>query len=307
MPPALVERRMLFVHAHPDDESITTGATMAAYAASGAEVTLVTCTRGERGEIIPPELTDLTGGDGSALGRHRVGELAAAMAELGVVDHRFLGEPHRRYRDSGMVWGGDGRRAVAPSAVDPESLWAADLRAAADDLIPLIRELRPQVVVTYDDNGGYGHPDHIQTHRVTTYAVDLAAVTGYRTDLGPAWDVPKLYWITMPRSVVQRGMETMEELGSSFGRLGSPDDLGHVVADHLVTAVVDGSAYVERKAAAMRAHATQIVVESPFFALSDGIGQGIWGHEYFRLARGKLGPIDPETGREDDLFAGLDH
>lgn len=297
---------MLVVHAHPDDESITTGATMAAYAAAGVAITLVTCTRGERGEILVPELAELGDGTGEALARHREGELAAALAELGVVDHRFLGRDGRRYRDSGMVWSGDGRRAVAPNAVEPGSLWAADLRDAADDLIPVIREVRPHVVITYDDNGGYGHPDHIQTHRITTYAVDLAAVPGYRQDLGPVWDVPKLYWIAMPRSVVARGMEAMEELGSSFTRLGSPDDLGHVTPDEIVTAVVDGSAYVERKAAAMRAHATQIVVESPFFALSDGVGQGIWGHEYYRLARGRLGPVDPETEREADLFAGLD-
>lgn len=204
-----------------------------------------------------------------------------------------------------MVWSGDGRRAVAPSAIDPDSLWAADLRDVADDLVPVIREIRPHVVVTYDDNGGYGHPDHVQTHRITTYAVDLAAVPGYRSDLGPDWDVPKLYWIAMPRSVVEHGMEVMDELGSSFHRLSSPDDLGHVAPDHTVTSVVDGSTYVERKASAMRAHATQIAVEVPFFALSDGIGQGIWGHEYFRLARGRPGPIDPDTGREDDLFAGL--
>src|SRR5690625_7560451 len=103
MPPALDPRRILFVHAHPDDESITTGATMAVYAASGAHVTLVTCTRGEKGEVIVPELTDLADGDGTALARHREGELASALAELGVVDQRFLGGEHHRYRDSGKI------------------------------------------------------------------------------------------------------------------------------------------------------------------------------------------------------------
>lgn len=297
---------MLVVHAHPDDESIMTGATMAVYAAEGAQVSLVTCTRGERGEVINPELSELSAGDGSALGRHRERELAAAMAELGVGDFRFLGGVGRRYRDSGMVWSGDGRRAATPDAIDPDSLWVADLRDAANDLVPVIRALRPHVVVTDDDNGGYGHPDHIQAHRITTYAVALAAVSGYRPDLGPAWEVPKLYWTAMPRSVVARGMDMMAERGSSFSPLGSPDDLGYVVADDVVTAVVDGSAHVERKTAAMRAHATQITVEPPFFALSDGIGQTIWGHEYFRLARGRPGPLNPDTGREDDLFGGLD-
>ena len=149
-------RRLLLVHAHPDDESIGTGATIARYAAEGAQVTLVTCTLGELGEVIPPELAHLaTGGD--RLGEHRITELAAACAALGIGDQRFLGGPGR-WRDSGMMG--------LPSNDDPDCFWQADLATAAAELAEVILEVRPQVLVTYDANGFYGHPDHIQAHRV---------------------------------------------------------------------------------------------------------------------------------------------
>ena len=166
MPAAGDSRRLLLVHAHPDDESIGTGATMAAYAAQGAAVTLVTCTRGELGEIIPPELAYLADGDGDRLGEYRTGELAAACAALGVTDHRFLGGPGR-WRDSGMMG--------LPSNQVPGCFWQADADEAAAELAAVIREVAPQVVVTYDANGFYGHPDHIQAHRVTRRAVRVAA------------------------------------------------------------------------------------------------------------------------------------
>jgi N-acetyl-1-D-myo-inositol-2-amino-2-deoxy-alpha-D-glucopyranoside deacetylase len=159
-------RRLLLVHAHPDDESIGTGATMAAYAAQGAAVTLVTCTRGELGEIIPPELADLADGGGDRLGEYRTGELAAACAALGVTDHRFLGGPGR-WRDSGMMG--------LPSNQVPGCFWQADAGEAAAELAAVIREVAPQVIVTYDANGFYGHPDHIQAHRVTRRAAQVAA------------------------------------------------------------------------------------------------------------------------------------
>src|SRR6201993_4103660 len=150
-------RRLLLVHAHPDDESIGTGATMARYAAEGAQVTLVTCTLGELGEIIPPSLSYLAEGDGSRLGEYRIGELNAACAELGVTDHRFLGGAGR-WRDSGMM-GTEGND-------DPRCFWRADVDQAARALLDVIAEVRPQVVATYDEHGACGHPDHIQAHRV---------------------------------------------------------------------------------------------------------------------------------------------
>src|SRR5689334_5902673 len=178
------DRRLLLVHAHPDDESIGTGATMAKYVAEGAHVTLITCTLGEEGEVLVPELEHLAADQTDGLGTHRIGELAAAMEELGVTDHRFLGGPGK-YRDTGMIYDESGNAAVPPDT-RPDSIWQADLVAAANDLVSVIREIRPQVLVTYDQWGNYGHPDHIQAHRVATYAAALAAARSYREDLGPA-------------------------------------------------------------------------------------------------------------------------
>jgi N-acetyl-1-D-myo-inositol-2-amino-2-deoxy-alpha-D-glucopyranoside deacetylase len=151
-----MSRRLLFVHAHPDDESIGTGATIAKYAAEGAHVTLVTCTLGELGEIIPPSLAHLAADREDRLGEYRIGELDAACAALGVTDHRFLGGPGR-WRDSGMM-GTEGND-------DPRCFWQADVDEAARALLDVIDEVRPEVLVTYDANGFYGHPDHIQAHR----------------------------------------------------------------------------------------------------------------------------------------------
>src|SRR5664279_2117914 len=190
------DRRMLLVHAHPDDETINNGATMARYAAEGVHVTLITCTRGEMGEVIPSELAHLAAEQQDTLGEHRVGELAAAMAALGVTDHRFLDEvtgPFRpvHYRDSGMAWGPDGTAVAAPDT-RPGAFALADVEDAAARLAAVIRQVRPQVVVTYEPGGGYGHPDHVQAHRVTMRAVEQAERPGPGDD---AWQVPKLYWV----------------------------------------------------------------------------------------------------------------
>ncbi|MGE5763319.1 MAG: N-acetyl-1-D-myo-inositol-2-amino-2-deoxy-alpha-D-glucopyranoside deacetylase, partial [Mycobacterium leprae] len=168
------DRRLLLVHAHPDDETIGTGATMARYAAEGVGVTLVTCTLGEEGEILEPGLEHLAADREDRLGEHRIGELAEAMRCLGVRDHRFLGGPGR-WRDSGMMG--------LPTNDRPSCLWQADLDEATAALVSIVREVRPQVVVTYDENGGYGHPDHIQAHRVAVRAVDAAGDPAYRPDL----------------------------------------------------------------------------------------------------------------------------
>jgi N-acetyl-1-D-myo-inositol-2-amino-2-deoxy-alpha-D-glucopyranoside deacetylase len=192
-----------------------------------------------------------------------------------------------------------------PANDRPDCFWRADLTQAADHLVPVVREVRPQVVVTYDQFGGYGHPDHIQAHRVATYAVALAAVPSYRPDLGAAWDVPKLYWGAMPRSFVAAGIERMKQAGTDFFGVESVDDLPFVVPDEAIGAAVDGSAFTEAKLDAMRAHATQIAVDGPFFALSNQIGMEAWATEYYRLAKGSPGPVDPQTGWETDLFAGV--
>jgi N-acetyl-1-D-myo-inositol-2-amino-2-deoxy-alpha-D-glucopyranoside deacetylase len=191
----LPDRRLLLVHAHPDDETINNGVTMARYVDEGAHVTLVTCTLGEEGEVLVPELTHLAADQTDQLGRHRIGELAAAMDELGVTDYRWLGGPGK-YRDTGMIYDDEGNAAVPPET-RPDSFWQADLLTAANDLVPVIREIRPQVLVTYDQFGNYGHPHHLNAHRVATYAAAVPAAPSNREDLGEAWEVPKIDWIAL--------------------------------------------------------------------------------------------------------------
>lgn len=300
------DRRLLLVHAHPDDESIQNGATMAKYVDEGVGVTLVTCTLGEEGEILVPDLVHLAADREDTLGEHRISELAAAMAELGVTDHRFLGGAGR-YRDTGMVYADDGS-AAAPPEVKPDTFWRADLREAADYLVEVIREIRPQVLVTYDDFGGYGHPDHVQAHRVATYATSLAAVASYRLDLGDPWSIAKVYWAALSESALRESLRRLRDSGDATTFEGwDPDGPlpPMVTPDEHLTACVDGTAYVEQKLAAMRAHATQIAVDGPFFALSNNLGNHVWGTEFYRLAAGEAGPRDAATGLEADLFAGL--
>lgn len=296
----MADRRILFVHAHPDDESIGNGATMAKYAAEGAQVTLVTCTRGEEGEILVPELAHLAADQSDGLGAYREKELAAAMSVLGVRDYRWLGSAGH-YRDSGMIG--------TPANERPDCFWRADLVEAADLLVPVIRELRPQVLVTYDEFGGYGHPDHIQSHRVAMYAYLLAGAPSYRPDLGPAWAVPKVYWSAVAESMFREGLRRVREAGDDLFFEGRDPD-GELprmfVPDEYISASVDGTAYVDQKLDAMRAHATQISVDGPFFALSNNLGNQVWAVECYRLIHGKQGPVDPATGWETDLFAGLD-
>jgi N-acetyl-1-D-myo-inositol-2-amino-2-deoxy-alpha-D-glucopyranoside deacetylase len=293
------DRRLLLVHAHPDDETINNGATMARYAAEGTQVTLLTCTLGEEGEILVPELAQLAAGQADQLGGYRISELAAAMAALGVTDTRWLGGAGR-YRDSGMMG--------TPANEHPRAFWNADLDEAVGHAVAVVREVRPQVLVTYDENGGYGHPDHIQAHRVAMAAVDAAADPGYRPELGEAWAVRKVYWCAMPRSVVQQGIDAMAALGeaSPFEDLGDIEEVPFVVADEVITAAVDGRAHAGQKDAAMRAYPTQIMVDGPFFALSNNLGHEVLGTEYYRLVRGERGPAgDGPHGWEGDLFAGL--
>jgi N-acetyl-1-D-myo-inositol-2-amino-2-deoxy-alpha-D-glucopyranoside deacetylase len=293
------ERRVLFVHAHPDDETINNGATMARYVAEGASVTLLTCTLGEEGEVLVPALAQLAADQADQLGGYRISELAAAMAALGVTDWRFLGGAGH-FRDSGMM--------DTPANDKPRAFWRADLAEAVALAVAVVREVRPHVLVTYDEFGGYGHPDHIQAHRVAMGAVDAAADPAYRPELGVAWEVSKVYWNAMPRSVVQAGNDAMAALGepAPFAGLGDLDDVPFVVADDVVTTAVDGRAYADRKEAAMRAHPTQMTVDGPFFALSNNLGQQVLGTEHYRLVRGVRGPAGPgPQGWEDDLFAGL--
>lgn len=308
-----VPRRMLLVHAHPDDETIGNGATMARYASAGAGVTLVTCTRGERGEVVEPELAHLEG-DHAALGAHRVLELAAAMEALGVSDHRFLddaaldGEDAAttaavRYEDSGMAWG-EGMRAVAAPDTGPSAFARADLDEAAARLAGVLREVRPQVVVTYEPGGGYGHPDHVQAAAVARRAVELAAdPAAPRVAGGVPWEVAKFYEGVVPASAA----------AESFGgeRSSWPT---MVVDDEDVACVVEAPEQLAAKAAALRAHRSQVRLRlageegagAPEFMVSQDRWQPVWTTEAYRLARGVPAPDTRRgDGLESDLFAGI--
>ena len=275
------ERGLLLVHAHPDDEAIPTGVTMARYAAAGVPVTLVTCTLGEEGEIVDPGLAGLSGDE---LGAQRLGELREACRILGVSDVRLLGG-EGRWRDSGMM--GEATNDA------PGSFWRASVPEAAEVLAEVMREVRPAVVVTYDDNGAYGHPDHIQAHRVTVAAMDLV-------DDPPA----KLYYTAIPKSALRMGMDWFKQAGQPgfFEGVEHVDELPFGTPDELVTTAIREEKLTDLKMAALRAHRSQIAVDSPFLALPDEVAPLFWGVEHYTLARGPRGPGDPW---EEDLFAGL--
>jgi N-acetyl-1-D-myo-inositol-2-amino-2-deoxy-alpha-D-glucopyranoside deacetylase len=296
-------RRLLLVHAHPDDESIGTGATMAKYAAEGAGVTLVTCTGGERGQILVPELAHLAHDQDDKLGEYRRGELDEAMKALGVTDHRFLGG-FGRFSDSGMEWHEDGY-AIAGDDRPVNAFWDADLTEAATLLVEVIREVRPQVMSTYDQFGNYGHPDHIQAHRVAMYAAQLAAVPTYRRDLGEPWEIAKIYWQAMSETRWRRSLRAIRAAGNTTAFQGLDPDgpLPMATPDADLAAEVDGAPYADRKVAALHAHRTQIQVDGPFFALAHNEGNEVLAVESFRIAKGT--PAPGPDGLETDLFAGL--
>ena len=273
--------RLLFVHAHPDDETLTTGLTMARYVRDGHRVHVLTCTLGEEGEVIPPALQHLDVAHDDALGPHRLEELGAAMAALGVT-HEVLGaDPGTgvlsRYRDSGM--------AGTPSAANPEAFVNADLDEAAALVAEVVRRVRPHVVVTYDQSGGYGHPDHVQTHRVTCAAVASL----------PADERPALYAVLVPQSWARQDREWLAEHPPFGTGWALPDPAGDyppsVVADDLVTHEVVSPELVPVQVAALREHVTQVTVAASgdTYALSNDIAARIPGREGFSR-------LDPVTG-----------
>lgn len=274
--------RILLVHAHPDDETINNGATMALYAARGAQVTLITCTRGEEGEVLVPELSHLASSRDDGLGAHREIELTNAMRALGVRDHRFLGS----FRDSGMMGTETNNR--------PDVFWQADLDTAAQLLVSVIEEFKPHILITYDEIGGYGHPDHIKAHLVAMRAAELSE-----------WQIQKIYWNTIPKSVIAAGIAAMKEVGSDFFGSDNVDEIPFAKDDSFVTTLIDGNEFVDAKMNAMAAHSTQIALDGPFFALSNNLGLAIWGDEYYTLVQGeKSAPFD-SNGRESDLTSGI--
>ncbi|MFE5478720.1 N-acetyl-1-D-myo-inositol-2-amino-2-deoxy-alpha-D-glucopyranoside deacetylase [Nocardia sp. NPDC056541] len=287
---------LLLVHAHPDDETLTTGGTIAHYRRRGVPVTVVTCTLGEEGEVIGERWSRLIAAEADQLGGYRIGELTAALSALDAGEPWFLGGPGR-WRDSGM--------AGTPSAANPRAFVNSG-DAAVDALVAVILELRPRVVVTYDPRGGYGHPDHIRAHEITTAAVAAAAEQG--------WDVPKFYWTVTDGDLLRQhtaalARRTVDELPGALPpgwRLPVEAELA-AMSTSGVTTVVDVSDAVSAKRAAMRAHATQVTVapSGREFALSNNIALPVLPEEHFRLVRGTRGQLGAD-GFEHDLFAGLD-
>lgn len=286
---------MLFVHAHPDDESLNNGATIAHYAARGAQVHVVTCTLGEEGEVIGDRWAELAVDHADQLGGYRVGELTEALRALGISAPIYLGGAGR-WRDSGMPDTAPRRR---------QRFIDADEREAVGALVAIIREQRPHVVVTYDPMGGYGHPDHVQTHTVTTAAVAAAGTADYP---GEPWTVPKLYWTVLARSAFKTAYDALD--GDDLRRewkMPPLEELPFGYSDEDIDAVVAaGPEACAAKAAALAAHATQVIVgpTGRVCALSNNLAMPILGHEHYVLAVGLAGDRD-ERGWETDLLAGL--
>ncbi|MGQ4600986.1 N-acetyl-1-D-myo-inositol-2-amino-2-deoxy-alpha-D-glucopyranoside deacetylase [Nocardia sp. R6R-6] len=287
---------LLLVHAHPDDESITTGGTIAHYRRRGVPVTVVTCTLGEEGEVIGDEWALLTADHADQLGGYRILELTHALAALDAGPPQFLGGAGR-WRDSGM--------AGTPAANKPR-VFVRSGDEAVQALTEVVLRLRPQVVVGYDPNGGYGHPDHIRAHEITTSAVHAAAEQG--------WSTPKFYWTVTDADMLRlhtaalarRTIEGLPGALPSGWRLPADGELA-AVPSQAVTTTIDVSDVLPAKRAALRAHATQVTVapSGREFALSNNVAQPVLPEEHFILVRGPRGPLGPD-GREHDLFAGLD-
>jgi N-acetyl-1-D-myo-inositol-2-amino-2-deoxy-alpha-D-glucopyranoside deacetylase len=295
--------RLLFVHAHPDDESLSNGATIAHYTALGAQVRVVTCTLGEEGEVIGDRWAELAVDRADQLGGYRISELTAALRALGVGAPIYLGGAGR-WRDSGMP-------GTAPRR--HQRFIDADEREAVGALVAIIREQRPHVVVTYDPKGGYGHPDHVHTHTVTTAAVAAAgradSAVGIADYPGQPWTVPKFYWTVLAVSAVEAGWRALnrEDLRPEWAMPPWEEfDFGH--SDEDIDAVVAAAPEARAaKAAALTAHATQVVVgpTGRACALSNNMALPILGQEHYVLAAGSAGERD-ERGWETDLLAGLD-
>jgi LmbE family N-acetylglucosaminyl deacetylase len=305
---------LMTVHAHPDDETIGTGGAMAKAVRDGRRVVLVTCTRGELGEIVVPEMD--TPDNHRRLGELRAAELEAAMAELGVTEWENLG-----YRDSDMM----GRAGNA----DARSFWQANLDDAARRLVWLIRRYQPDVVTTYNEFGGYGHPDHIRTHDIAVLAFPRAGDAAWYPEQlapehggsGPAeadgglapWTPSKLYEQAIPASVRQKMADKMAELGKpsfwSPPEDATPEQRAEfeayvakmLVPDETITTRVDVSDVLDAKWRALQRHVTQMAPDNPFIEFGLDGWRDFWAQEAYVLRESRVESAIPET----DLFAGL--
>jgi N-acetyl-1-D-myo-inositol-2-amino-2-deoxy-alpha-D-glucopyranoside deacetylase len=273
------QRTLLAVHAHPDDETITTGGTLARYAAEGVRTVVVTCTRGDLGWVFDPSLV------GQDVGTLRDRELDQACATLGVSRLARLG-----YSDSGMPG--------VPENQRPGAFFAADLHQATDRLLSVLDEERPQVMLAYDETGGYGHPDHIKAHQVAVAAFEAAG------PMQPA----RLYFVRFPltwsREFVRRLREAgIEAPGSAPAGADAGPDLHEIgVPDDVVTTAIDVRRYLATKLAALACHRSQLPPEHFLRRMPPALAERLWAYEYFSLERGQCGARSVQA----DLFAGLD-
>lgn len=307
--------RLLAIHAHPDDESSKGAATMARYVDEGHRVKVLTCTGGERGDILNPYYSrdGHLGGFDSFEGNNlfddldplvlmrslREVEMANAVKALGV-EHEWLG-----YVDSGLPEGDP------KPPLDPGCFALADSGQVTQQVVRLIREFRPHVVITYDEHGGYPHPDHLKVHEVSMAAYDAAADPDYHPELGEAWAVRKLYYT---HGFIRRRFELIAaELQSRGVELSASVqehlDLWRSMPDVLerVTTRVPVGEWFERRDDALRAHGTQIDPEGAFFLSTPDIQRQVWPTEEFELASSRIGAVPKYSEPyEDDLFAGLE-
>jgi N-acetyl-1-D-myo-inositol-2-amino-2-deoxy-alpha-D-glucopyranoside deacetylase len=284
-------RAVVFVHAHPDDEALGTGGSIARYSAEGVHVCLITCTNGELGEIADiPELgpaEDIR----ARLGEVRIAELEEACRRLGDVDLRLLG-----YHDSGM--------AGTEQNADPHVFVNQDIDGPVRKIVAVLRELRPQVVVTYNEFGFYGHPDHIRAHEAAVRAVEAAADASYAPEAGEAHAVAKVYYMAVPRSMLRAGRDMAREVfGVDADDFFSEEEIENIgTADELITTSVDVTKYVDRKFHALEAHRTQLGTTERFLSIPTEYRALVMGTEHYVLVRSTVA----RDGIESDLFEGTD-
>jgi len=276
-------RTLLAVHAHADDETITMGGTLARYSAAGVRIVVVTCTRGDLGWLLDPSLV----GQDVATVRDR--ELKAAGRVLGVSRLAQLG-----YADSGI--------AGAPENHRPGSFLSASLDEAAQRLLEIVRQERPQVMVAYDETGGYGHPDHLKSHQVAVAAFEAAG------EVRPA----KLYFVRFPLGWAREFVRALRAAGIDAPRAAPAgtdvglEDAEIGVPDHLVTTAIDVRRYVPTKLAALACHASQMPPEHFLRRMPLDLAERLWAYEYFSREAGPAAPSSSSDQPEADLFAGLE-
>lgn len=282
---------VMFVHAHPDDECLSTGGTLARYSAEDIRTVLIIATGGEQGEIVVPEMD--TPENKARLREIRDEELAGSVRNLAVSDLIRLGYP-----DSGM----DG----TPANQNPDCLHMADKHEVAGKIVALVRQYRPQVLVSYDERGGYGHPDHIACHLATVTAFDAAGDPAQFPEAGAPWTPQKLYYTAFPRQAIYTAWTIMRDRGLKTP-LDDPefDASRFTVDDTTVTTTLPVHGYLMQKRAAIDCHVSQIRKDSPFLAMPEDLSIELFGVEHYVRVQSRVELPLEEGKREPDLFTGM--